>query len=176
MTKTELEEIRNSQNIADIASDGACFVCGGSGFKVNRNKNVFHCFSCGEGGDQIKYYMLKHKISFEQACLKIKEGGKMTEERVIDVGRIRPIGAKLLIRKCIQKEPEYIILPDMVKETTNFCEIIAVGNKCKFFGQDSVGKLVQVPDSADGLHFIVDGSSEYAIVVESVLEPITYDN
>lgn len=104
------------------------------------------------------------------------KGEEVSEERVIDIGRIRPIGAKLLVRKCIQKEPEYIILPDHTKETTNFCEILAVGNKCKIFNQHSVGSLVQVPDSSDGLHFIVDGSSEYAIVAESVLEPITYDN
>jgi len=100
----------------------------------------------------------------------------MSEEKAYDVSRIRPVGAKLLIRKCVQKEPEYIILPDHTKDTTNFCEILAVGNKCKFFGQGDVGATVQVPDSADGLHFIVEGSSEYAIVVESVLEPIVYDN
>jgi co-chaperonin GroES (HSP10) len=100
---------------------------------------------------------------------------EMSEEVKYDVSRIRPVGAKLFIRKGVQKEPEYIILPEHTKETTNFCEILAIGNKCKFFGQDHVGKLVQVPDSADGLHFIVEGSSEYAIVNESVLEPIVYD-
>jgi len=115
-----------------------------------------------------KQHMTKGNMSKSEEQIK--------EEKEYDVSRIKPLGAKLLVRKCVQKEPDLIILPDVVKETTNFCEVLAVGDKCKLFGQDSVGKLVQVPDSSDGLHFIVEGSSEYAIVVESILEPVTYDN
>lgn len=97
------------------------------------------------------------------------------EERVIDVMSITPVGCKLLVRKCINKDPEYIILPDQAREQTNYVEILKVGSRCKVFSDNDVGKKVQCPDYADGLHFISEGSSEFAIVNEELIEPVTYE-
>ena len=99
----------------------------------------------------------------------------MSEEQPIDISKIRPLGSFLLVRKCVQPEPDLIILPDQAKEQTNFVEILAVGNKCKFFDKSHIGMTVQCPEYGDGMHPIVEGSSEYWFVKESLIDPIVYE-
>lgn len=40
-------------------------------FIVTESKQIFKCFSCGAGGDVIKYYSLKHNIGYVESMLKI---------------------------------------------------------------------------------------------------------
>ncbi len=97
------------------------------------------------------------------------------EEEVIDIKRIKPLGRFLLVRKCQHEDAGLIVLPEQYKDTTNFVEILAVGNKCKDFKPEHIGKMVQCPDFHEGLHFLVEGSSEYAMVREDVLEPVVFE-
>jgi co-chaperonin GroES (HSP10) len=97
----------------------------------------------------------------------------MSDEQAIDVSRIKPINSFLLVRKCERKDEGLIILPDAVKETTNYCEVLAVGPKCKQFTGAAIGKMIICPDFADGLHCI-DEAGEYWMVKESLIEPVVY--
>ncbi len=36
-------------------------------FNVNPNRNFFHCFGCGEGGDTLKFVMLSQNLNFVEA-------------------------------------------------------------------------------------------------------------
>ncbi len=36
-------------------------------FNVNPNRNLFHCFGCGEGGDTLKFVMLSQNLNFVEA-------------------------------------------------------------------------------------------------------------
>lgn len=36
-------------------------------FKVSTDKQIFHCFGCGHGGDVITFVMLHHQLSFKDA-------------------------------------------------------------------------------------------------------------
>lgn len=40
---------------------------------VNEKKQIYKCFSCGNGGDAIKFVAEKEKISYLTACRKIAE-------------------------------------------------------------------------------------------------------
>ena len=91
----------------------------------------------------------------------------------IDIASIKPIGEFMLVRKCQRPDAGLIVLPDLVKDFTNYVEILAVGGKCKHFTAEHVGGLVQCPDFADGMHCI-DERGEYWMVKESIIEPIVY--
>jgi len=38
-----------------------------SSFQIDHKNNLWYCHSCGKGGDPIKYIMLKHNLSFNEA-------------------------------------------------------------------------------------------------------------
>lgn len=99
----------------------------------------------------------------------------MTDGRAISVSDIKPIGNHILVRKCETAKPDLIEVPDQYREQCEFVEILAVGPKCKVFGQDHVGKVVQCPEMADGMHSIGDSSSEFWICKETVFDPIVFD-
>ena len=42
-------------------------------FTVNRKRNKFNCFGCGERGDLIDFVMTFNRVSFHQACKDIAE-------------------------------------------------------------------------------------------------------
>lgn len=94
------------------------------------------------------------------------------EDDVIDVSRIRPIGDKLLVRKCCRGDEGLIVTPDAYKDHSEFVEIIAVGPKCKHFAGDHAGKSVKCPELSDGMHHL-DG--EFWFVREEVLMPVLFD-
>jgi len=76
-----LEEIRNRCDIVDIISDYVHLKPAGKGFKglcpfhgektpsfmVSPEKQLFHCFGCGEGGNVFNFLMKYEKISFFEA-------------------------------------------------------------------------------------------------------------
>lgn len=100
-----------------------------------------------------------------------------TGEAAITLGeiraeRIRPIGQYMLVRKCERPEPDFIILPDLVKEDTNFVEVLAVGAGCKHFTTEHVGSTVQCPDFADGMHCL---GGEFWMVKESLIPKVVFD-
>jgi len=76
-----LEEIRNRCDIVDIISEYVHLKPAGKGFKglcpfhgektpsfmVSAEKQLFHCFGCGEGGNVFNFLMKYEKISFFEA-------------------------------------------------------------------------------------------------------------
>lgn len=45
----------------------------GKNFEVNPSKRLWHCFSCGQGGDVFKLVMLVEKLDFCQALTRVRE-------------------------------------------------------------------------------------------------------
>lgn len=43
---------------------------------INPEKNLFHCFGCGEGGDTLKFVMLAENCSFREALKKLGIDGR----------------------------------------------------------------------------------------------------
>jgi len=52
----------------------------------------------------------------------------------------RPLGRKLHVLRCLRKAE--IELPDHIADTTGVYEILSVGDKCKYFRPEHVGKRV----------------------------------
>lgn len=98
----------------------------------------------------------------------------VTERITMEIAleNIKPINRFVLVRKCRRGDEGVIITPDEYKEQSNFVEIIAVGQKCLHFTNEHVGKCVQCPDFADGMHH-VDGA--FWIIKEDVFLPVVFD-
>ncbi|HUE95649.1 MAG TPA: DNA primase [Longimicrobiaceae bacterium] len=82
-----IEEVRNRADLAEIVSDytrlkrsgrtfrGPCPLHGGKGpnFSVDPERNVFKCFTCGEGGDLFSFPMKHLGMSFIEAVRWVAE-------------------------------------------------------------------------------------------------------
>ncbi|MCM0582224.1 DNA primase [Weissella diestrammenae] len=84
-----VENIRQNVNIVDIISPYVSLKKQGRNlfgkcpwheertpsFSVNEDKQIFHCFSCGRGGNAFVFLMEKENLSFPQAVAKVAEVG-----------------------------------------------------------------------------------------------------
>lgn len=82
-----IDQVRSSVNIADVIGQyvqlkksgknlfGVCpFHDEKTGsFSVNEEKQIFHCFSCGRGGNVFRFFMELENISFPEAVIKVAE-------------------------------------------------------------------------------------------------------
>lgn len=82
-----VDEVRNSSDIVDVISNyvrlklkgrnyvGLCpFHTEKTGsFTVNREKQIYHCFGCGEGGNVFSFIMRKENLSFPEAVKMLAE-------------------------------------------------------------------------------------------------------
>src|SRR5437773_9719656 len=90
------ETVRRSADIVRVVSDYMSLKGAGSAFKglcpfhsektpsfsVHREKQIFHCFGCGAGGDVFAFVMLAEKVSFPEAVRIVAEKcGVRSEER-----------------------------------------------------------------------------------------------
>src|SRR5438128_3215217 len=81
------ETVRRSADIVRVVSDYMSLKGAGSAFKglcpfhsektpsfsVHREKQIFHCFGCGAGGDVFSFVMLMEKVSFPEAVRIVAE-------------------------------------------------------------------------------------------------------
>jgi DNA primase len=81
------ETVRNSADIVRVVSDYVSLKGAGSAFKglcpfhsektpsfsVHREKQIFHCFGCGAGGDVFSFVMLAEKVAFPEAVRVVAE-------------------------------------------------------------------------------------------------------
>jgi DNA primase len=81
------ETVRNSADIIRVVSDYVSLKGAGSAFKglcpfhsektpsfsVHREKQIFHCFGCGAGGDVFSFVMLAEKVAFPEAVRIVAE-------------------------------------------------------------------------------------------------------
>ena len=99
-----LNEIRDRVNIVDLISEYVDLKRSGSNymglcpfhsektpsFSVSPDKKIFHCFGCGEGGDQITFIMKKENLGFREAVkfladkynIELKEYGNINQELI----------------------------------------------------------------------------------------------
>ncbi len=82
-----IEEIRSQVNIVDVLSQFVQLKQSGKNlfglcpfheertpsFSVSEDKQIFHCFSCGRGGNVFKFLMELQNISFPEAVKKVAE-------------------------------------------------------------------------------------------------------
>ncbi|QIL51284.1 DNA primase [Weissella coleopterorum] len=82
-----VENIRQSVNIVDVVSPYVALKKQGRNlfgrcpwheertpsFSVNEEKQIFHCFSCGRGGNAFTFLMEKEELSFPQAVAKVAD-------------------------------------------------------------------------------------------------------
>ena len=85
--KTFAETVRNSADIIRVVSEYVSLKGAGSTFKglcpfhsektpsfsVHREKQLFHCFGCGAGGDIFSFVMLAEKVSFSESVQMVAE-------------------------------------------------------------------------------------------------------
>jgi hypothetical protein len=113
----------------------------------------------------------------------------MQEDGVLNwdkVKRIRPLGKRLLLKRCVQAldEGRYKVLqsgpgkglavPDAYADTCNMCEIIEVSDDCEIFSHDHEGKFVQSPEWSAGLECI-SRKLELWMAMEDVLPACVYE-
>src|ERR1051326_1653283 len=81
------ETVRNSADIVRVVSDYVSLKGAGNAFKglcpfhsektpsfsVHREKQIFHCFGCGAGGDVFSFVMLAEKVAFPEAVRLVAE-------------------------------------------------------------------------------------------------------
>lgn len=86
-----IDQVRNSVNIADVVGQYVQLKKSGknlfglcpfqdektASFSVNESKQIFHCFSCGRGGNVFKFIMEIENISFPQAVIKIAQDNQI---------------------------------------------------------------------------------------------------
>ena len=85
--EVKINEIRNSTNIIDVIHNHVALKKRGKNFiglcpfhqektpsfTVSEDKQIFHCFGCGKGGDVFKFLMSYKNISFIEAVQEIAE-------------------------------------------------------------------------------------------------------
>ncbi len=94
ITSVSIENLKNSIDIVDIVSSFIELKKAGVNFKaccpfhsestpsfvVSPNKQIYHCFGCGSGGDSIKFVMEYEKLSYPEALEKIAALSNFTLE------------------------------------------------------------------------------------------------
>ncbi len=94
ITSVSIENLKNSIDIIDIVSSYIELKKAGANFKaccpfhsettpsfvVSPNKQIYHCFGCGSGGDSIKFVMEYEKLSYPEALEKIAAISNFTLE------------------------------------------------------------------------------------------------
>lgn len=85
ITKTSIENLKNSIDIVDILSGFLQVKKSGANFKaccpfhgektpsfvISPSKQIYHCFGCGVGGDAIKFIMEFEKLTYPEAIEKL---------------------------------------------------------------------------------------------------------
>jgi len=131
-TREEIEEIRARANIVTLASRYLALKKSGKNFlaicpfhpdkkpslAINPEKNLFHCFGCGEGGDVFKFLMKIEKLDFPEAVRRLAEelGVKLQEQPPSRWEKLKKLNERvceyfqcnLLQRKEGRKAKEYL--------------------------------------------------------------------
>ncbi|KRM12093.1 DNA primase [Paucilactobacillus suebicus DSM 5007 = KCTC 3549] len=86
-----IDQVRSSVNISDVVGQYVQLKKSGknlfglcpfheektASFSVNEDKQIFHCFSCGRGGNVFKFIMEIENISFPQAVIKVAQDNQI---------------------------------------------------------------------------------------------------
>jgi len=117
-----VSEIRDRSNIVEVISDYVSLKKAGKNFKglcpfhsektpsfmVNEEKQVFHCFGCGEGGDVLAFLMKVGHFSFPQAVEELaKRYGVRLPRREVSLSQKKEMAKKDLLFQINQTASEY---------------------------------------------------------------------
>jgi len=129
LTPEVIARIRENSDIVEIISGYLTLKRAGRNFKalcpfhnektasfiVTPEKNIFHCFGCGAGGDAISFIMRMENISFPEAAALLAKRAGITIEFTKEEGvgnelktRILQLNYKvaLFFHQCLLEEPE----------------------------------------------------------------------
>lgn len=92
----------------------------------------------------------------------------------------KPVGAKIHVRKCVTGTPEEhdgriyhmvgeLAVTDERADYQRWCEIVGVGDGCKMFNSEHIGKFVHLPEFQPN-HVYRVGSSDDFVVRESLFD------
>jgi DNA primase len=147
----KIEEVKRRADIVDLVSEYVTLKKGGKNFlglcpfhkektpsfTVNRDKQIFYCFGCGEGGNVLTFLMKMSDMSFPEAVRHLAgKTGVIIPERVLtreekesfsvrnDVGRVNKMAAayfsKNLFSQAGKEARDYLrkrgIQDDVIKE------------------------------------------------------------
>lgn len=101
-----IDEVKSNNNIVDVISDYMTLKRAGTSYKglcpfhkektpsfsVSSDKQIFHCFGCGVGGDVVKFMMNIENVSFKEAVEMLADRAKMElpqDDEVVDLERVR---------------------------------------------------------------------------------------
>jgi DNA primase len=117
-----VSEIRDRSNILEVISDYVSLKKAGKNFKglcpfhsektpsfmVNQEKQIFHCFGCGEGGDVITFLMKAGHFSFPQSVEKLAHRyGVTLPRRELSPKQKKEIAKRDLLFQINQSASEY---------------------------------------------------------------------
>lgn len=101
-----IEEIKNSNDIVDVVGEYVTLKRAGPSYKglcpfhkektpsfsVSSERQIFHCFGCGVGGDVIRFVMNAENVSFQEAVEILAERAKIElpqDNNNIDLARVK---------------------------------------------------------------------------------------
>ena len=101
-----IEEIKNSNDIVDVVGEYVTLKRAGPSYKglcpfhkektpsfsVSSERQIFHCFGCGVGGDVIRFIMNAENVSFQEAVEILAERAKIDlpqDNNNIDLARVK---------------------------------------------------------------------------------------
>lgn len=98
-------------------------------FYVNVEKNVWHCFGCGEGGDDIVFYMHAEGVSCAQALRKLRSPLNETERQEVHIAATARREEKRLFQEWTMKEntrlcKQFRDLEDQRDDATLACTMV----------------------------------------------------
>ena len=53
--------------------------------------------------------------------------------------RLKPANDFVLLRQCYRPDEDGIVLPDKSRDSTFWCEVVAIGPRCRHLGPDAIG-------------------------------------
>ena len=101
-----IDEIKSANDIVDLVSEYVTLKRNGTSYKglcpfhkektpsfsVSSDKQIFHCFGCGVGGDVIKFLMLAENMNFYEAASTLADKAKIEmpqDENNIDFAKVK---------------------------------------------------------------------------------------
>ena len=101
-----IEEIKSSNDIVDVVGEYVTLRRTGTSYKglcpfhkektpsfsVSSDKQIFHCFGCGLGGDVVRFIMNAENVSFQEAIEILAERAKIElpqDDNNIDLARVK---------------------------------------------------------------------------------------
>jgi DNA primase len=118
----KIADVRNAANIADVISDYVALKKAGKNlvglcpfhadkapsFTVSEEKQIFHCFGCGQGGNVFSFLMMYHNLSFPEAVRSLaKRYGIEIPTRHMSPGQRRQLEEKERLLEINQQAAQY---------------------------------------------------------------------